>query len=161
MAKTLHQLQLEMSLMRRHSREPKAEVAAELLTRILIVADDRLAGRHLARMLTGMGYAGVRAVNSAARALVLAQQYAPGIIFSMLVCGTTPTSLRARCSGRRARMRRASSRLPAISSIRRENRLAVPASSDGSSHPWCRTNSTTCCAVTIIRARPEDFGFGE
>jgi len=81
MAKTLHQLQLEMSLMRRHRREPKAEVAAELLTRILIVADDRLAGRHLARMLTGMGYAGVRAVNSAARALVLAQQYAPGIIF--------------------------------------------------------------------------------
>src|SRR5678815_2854447 len=81
MAKTLHQMQLEMSLARRHRREPKAEVPAELLTRILIVADDRLAGRHLARMLTGMGYAGVRAVNSAARALVLAQQYAPGIIF--------------------------------------------------------------------------------
>src|SRR6185503_14706644 len=42
---------------------------------------DRLVGRQLARMLTKKGYEGVRAVSSAARALVLAHEHEPGIIF--------------------------------------------------------------------------------
>ena len=73
MAKIPHEMRLET--------EPRADSPAELRERILIVADDRLAGRQLARMLTGRGYEGVRAVSTAARALVLAQQYAPSIIF--------------------------------------------------------------------------------
>ncbi len=48
---------------------------------ILIVVGDRLAGRHLARMLTDKGYEGVRTVGNAARALVLAHEYDPEIIF--------------------------------------------------------------------------------
>jgi len=72
---------MKPSSIQRIPREPRAEVPAALRTRILIVADDRLAGRHLARMLIRMGYEGVRAVNSAARALVLAQQYEPGVNF--------------------------------------------------------------------------------
>ncbi len=47
----------------------------------LIVVADRLVGRNLARMLTKKGYAKVRAVSSAARALVLEHDYDPGIIF--------------------------------------------------------------------------------
>lgn len=48
---------------------------------VLIVVADRLVGRHLARMLTRKGYEGIRAVSSADRALVLAHEYEPGIIF--------------------------------------------------------------------------------
>ena len=48
---------------------------------ILIVVADRLVGRHLARMLTRKGFAKVRAVSSAARALVLEHDHDPGIIF--------------------------------------------------------------------------------
>ena len=55
--------------------------AAELSAGVLIVVDDRLVGRHLARMLTEKGYDGVRAVSNAARALVLAHEHEPGIIF--------------------------------------------------------------------------------
>jgi len=59
----------------------QSDVPAELSAGILIVVADRLVGRHLARMLTKKGYEGVRAVSSAARALVLAHEYDPGIIF--------------------------------------------------------------------------------
>ena len=48
---------------------------------ILIVVADRLVGRHLARMLMKKGYEEVRAVSSAARALVLEHEHGPGIIF--------------------------------------------------------------------------------
>jgi CheY-like chemotaxis protein len=51
------------------------------LARILIVVDDRLSGRKLARMLMQKGYASVRAVTDAGRALVIAQQYQPDIVF--------------------------------------------------------------------------------
>src|SRR5690242_17360974 len=51
------------------------------LVRILIVVDDRLSGRKLARMLMRKGYASVRAVTDAGRALVIAQQYQPDIVF--------------------------------------------------------------------------------
>lgn len=81
MAKTPHELRRDLEVIERHRHEPKAEVPAELRTRILIVADERQTGRHLARMLTAMGYEGVRAVSSASRALILAQQYEPAIIF--------------------------------------------------------------------------------
>ncbi len=48
---------------------------------MLIVVADRLIGRSLARMLTKKGYSGVRAVSSVSRALVLAHEHDPGIIF--------------------------------------------------------------------------------
>jgi CheY-like chemotaxis protein len=51
------------------------------LARILIVVNDRLSGRKLARMLMLKGYASVRAVTDAGRALVIAQQYQPDIVF--------------------------------------------------------------------------------
>jgi CheY-like chemotaxis protein len=49
--------------------------------RILIVVDNRLAGRQLARMLTNKGCASVRAVTDAGRALNISQHYQPGIVF--------------------------------------------------------------------------------
>jgi len=51
------------------------------LARILIVVDDRLSGRKLARMLMRKGYPSVRAVTDAGRALIIAQQYQPDIVF--------------------------------------------------------------------------------
>jgi CheY-like chemotaxis protein len=70
-----------MSSIQRRRLNPQADGQASLRTRILIVIDDRLAGRHLARMLTGKGYEEVRAVSNAARALILARQYEPGVVF--------------------------------------------------------------------------------
>lgn len=58
-----------------------SSTSAEQGEGILIVVDDRLVGRQLARMLTRKGYEGVRAVGTAARALVLAHEFEPGIIF--------------------------------------------------------------------------------
>jgi CheY-like chemotaxis protein len=68
-------------LLVRPAPEPRPEVPEELRARVLIVAGDRREGRHLARMLTATGYEGVRAVSSAARALVLAQQHGASIVF--------------------------------------------------------------------------------
>lgn len=59
----------------------RASRAAEPLTRILIVVDNRLAGRQLARLLMRKGFESVRAVTNAGRALVVAQQYRPDIVF--------------------------------------------------------------------------------
>ena len=75
------QLLLERSAAPRHRREPQTDLAAEQSAGILIVVADRLVGRRLASMLTKKGYQGVRAVSSASRALVLAHEYDPGIIF--------------------------------------------------------------------------------
>jgi len=49
--------------------------------RILIVVDNRLAGRQLARMLMQKGYATVRAVTDAGRALIISRLYQPDIVF--------------------------------------------------------------------------------
>jgi CheY-like chemotaxis protein len=59
----------------------RASKPVEPVTRILIVVDNRLAGRQLARLLTRKGYDSVRAVTDAGRALAIAQQYQPGIVF--------------------------------------------------------------------------------
>lgn len=64
-----------------HRREPLSDLAAEQGAGVLIVVADRLVGRRLASMLTKKGYQGVRAVSSASRALILAHEYDPGIIF--------------------------------------------------------------------------------
>jgi len=64
-----------------HRRELQTDMPAELSAGVLIVVADRLVGRRLAVMLTKMGYEGVRAVSSVSRALVLAHEYDPGIIF--------------------------------------------------------------------------------
>ncbi|HEU4687137.1 MAG TPA: response regulator [Vicinamibacterales bacterium] len=75
------QLLLERSSAHPHGPDPQTDLAAEQSAGILIVVADRLVGRRLARMLTKKGYRGVRAVSSASRALVLAHEYDPGIIF--------------------------------------------------------------------------------
>lgn len=72
------QLRMEAS---RTGREPRTNAHAQLTSGVLIVVTERLAGRRLARMLTRRGFDGVRAVSDVARALVLAHEYAPGIIF--------------------------------------------------------------------------------
>jgi CheY-like chemotaxis protein len=59
----------------------RASRPAEPPARILIVVDNRLAGRQLARLLMRKGYDRVRAVTDAGRALVIAQQYQPDIVF--------------------------------------------------------------------------------
>jgi CheY-like chemotaxis protein len=64
----------------RRQRNPRIDTA-EQSAGVLIVVADRLIGRRLASMLTKKGYAGVRAVSSVARALVLAHEHDPGIIF--------------------------------------------------------------------------------
>jgi CheY-like chemotaxis protein len=61
--------------------EPPNDILTELNAGVLIAVEDRLVGRQLARMLTKKGYEDVRAVSSAARALVADHDYAPGIIF--------------------------------------------------------------------------------
>jgi CheY-like chemotaxis protein len=49
--------------------------------RILIVVGNRMAGRQLARMLMQKGYASVRAIADAGRALRISQHYQPDIVF--------------------------------------------------------------------------------
>ena len=61
--------------------EQPNDILTELNAGVLIAVEDRLVGRQLARMLTKKGYEDVRAVSSAARALVADHDYAPGIIF--------------------------------------------------------------------------------
>lgn len=61
--------------------ELPADIPTELNAGVLIAVEDRLVGRQLARMLTKKGYEDVRAVSSAARALVADHDYAPGIVF--------------------------------------------------------------------------------
>ena len=62
-------------------RELSTDAPGELSAGVLIIVSDRLVGRQLARMLTKKGYEGVRAVSNAARALIVAHEYGPGIIF--------------------------------------------------------------------------------
>lgn len=81
MTTTPDELQLQLSMDQPDHREPRTDAAPELSAGILIVVDDRLAGRRLARMLTEKGYDGVRAVSRGERALVLAHELEPGIIF--------------------------------------------------------------------------------
>ena len=70
-----------MTSIQRQRRVPPAGAQANLPARILIVVENRLAGRQLARMLTHKGYDHVRAVTSADRALVIAREYEPAIVF--------------------------------------------------------------------------------
>ncbi|MDF3020883.1 MAG: domain S-box [Steroidobacteraceae bacterium] len=61
-------------------REKAVDLTARR-ARILIVVDNRLAGRQLARMLMKTGYASVRAVTDAGRALNISRHYQPDIVF--------------------------------------------------------------------------------
>jgi DNA-binding response OmpR family regulator len=72
--------QLERRPRGRQRGEPRID-STEQSIGVLIVVADRLVGRRLASMLTKKGYAGIRAVSSVSRALVLAHEYDPGIIF--------------------------------------------------------------------------------
>ncbi len=48
---------------------------------MLIVVEDRATGKDLARLLMAMGYERVRIVRQAARALLIAQRFSPGVVF--------------------------------------------------------------------------------
>jgi CheY-like chemotaxis protein len=61
-------------------REKAVDLTARR-ARVLIVVDNRLAGRQLARMLMKKGYASVRAVTAAGRALKISQHYQPEVVF--------------------------------------------------------------------------------
>jgi CheY-like chemotaxis protein len=67
--------------MPRNRRELRTDLSAAQSAGVLIVVADRLTGRRLARMLTRLGYAGVRTVSSASRALILAHEHDPAIVF--------------------------------------------------------------------------------
>lgn len=81
MARALHALRLSLSLLQRRRHELRTEVLSERRKCVLIVVEDRLVGRHLARLLTAKGYERVRVVRRAASALVLAEKCSPGIVF--------------------------------------------------------------------------------
>ncbi|HET9864208.1 MAG TPA: response regulator [Steroidobacteraceae bacterium] len=81
MARAPRSLLERSSTHRYQDGELRSGLSAEQSAGVLIVVADRLVGRRLARLLTGRGYAGVRAVSSASRALILAHAHDPGIIF--------------------------------------------------------------------------------
>jgi CheY-like chemotaxis protein len=71
-------MQLKTTSTQRHEKAP---MLPEPPCRVLIVVDDRLAGRQLARLLMRKGCDSVRAVNNAGRALRVARRYEPNIVF--------------------------------------------------------------------------------
>lgn len=81
MAKVLQDLIFGLSLFHRQRREARADASDEVRRRVLIVVEDRVAGKNLARLLMAMGYERVRIVRRAARALLIAQRFSPGIVF--------------------------------------------------------------------------------
>ncbi len=81
MAKALQNLRTGLSLFHRQRREARADASGEVRRRVLIVVEDRAAGKDLARLLMAMGYERVRIVRRAARALLIAQRFSPGIVF--------------------------------------------------------------------------------
>jgi CheY-like chemotaxis protein len=58
-----------------------SETQVKNSTHILIVDDDREAGKSLALMLTATGYDEIKTVRSAARALAIATTFQPAIAF--------------------------------------------------------------------------------
>lgn len=81
MARALHALPLVLPLLRPRRHESRTGVVSARRTCILIVVEDCLAGKHLARLLRAKGYERVRVVRRAASALLLAQKCSPGIVF--------------------------------------------------------------------------------
>lgn len=81
MAKAIHEEQSGLSLFHRTRREARADASGEVRRHVLIVVEDRAAGKDLARLLMAMGYERVRIVGRAARALLVAQRFSPGIVF--------------------------------------------------------------------------------
>jgi len=83
-------------------------VLAELRTRVLIVVEDRLAGKQLAQLLAAKGYEGVRVVRRAASALFLARQFSPGIVFLDIALADDAyelaNDLRRQCGSRALRL---------------------------------------------------------
>jgi CheY-like chemotaxis protein len=81
MVKARHDLLLDLSRVQRRRREPRVDPLTEHRARVLVVAEDRQAGKRLARMLAADGYERVQVVRRAASALFLAQQSRPDVIF--------------------------------------------------------------------------------
>jgi two-component system OmpR family response regulator len=69
------------SMSHRDQRGSRRDSPVEKSTRILIVDNDRSVATSLTLMLASRGYDDVRAVRSARRAVVLAEQFNPGLVF--------------------------------------------------------------------------------
>jgi CheY-like chemotaxis protein len=75
------EVRLPMRNRKAHYREAFRTAAIAPDTRMLIVDPDRKIGVALSSMLSARGYDDVRAVRSAARAIAVAEQFLPGMIF--------------------------------------------------------------------------------
>jgi len=73
--------QTASSTAHRNPRGSRRDAPLESATRILIVDNDRQVGTSLTFMLSARGYDEVRAVRSARRAIAIAEQFHPGLVF--------------------------------------------------------------------------------
>jgi DNA-binding response OmpR family regulator len=82
MARAFHAFRPGLSLLQqRHHHQPRSAVLSGRRRCVLIVVEDRAAGKHLARLLAAKGYEHVRVVRRAASALLLAEKCSPEIVF--------------------------------------------------------------------------------
>jgi CheY-like chemotaxis protein len=81
MVRGRHDLLIDLARMRPRIRGQWTSPPAKPRARVLVVVEDRLAGKCLAGMLAAEGYNEVRVVRRALSALFLAQQDRPSVIF--------------------------------------------------------------------------------
>lgn len=81
MFQLMHRPEIARSMSHRDQRGSRRNTPVDPLTRILIVDSDRSVGTSLTFMLTARGYEEVRAVRSARRAVAIAEQFNPGLVF--------------------------------------------------------------------------------
>lgn len=72
-------------------KAPRQNAGISLDTCILIIDDDRRASLALSFMLNVRGYAEIRSVRSAARAVAISDNFSPGIVFLDLELPNTDT----------------------------------------------------------------------
>jgi CheY-like chemotaxis protein len=65
----------------RDPRGSRNDAPVQSETRILIIDNDRQTGRSLALMLEATGYDEIRTVRSAARAITVAEEFRPALVF--------------------------------------------------------------------------------
>jgi CheY-like chemotaxis protein len=87
-------------------RPPMTVPAVDAQTRILIIDQDRKVGMALSFMLAARRYDDVRAVRSAGRAVAIAEQFRPDIVFLDVDLPKSGTLTVARMLSRDARQRR-------------------------------------------------------
>lgn len=81
MIQSMQRATIPSAMTHRHQRVAGGRALSPSNTPILIVDGDRSASLTLSFMLAASGYDDVRAVRSAARAVILAEKYRPSIVF--------------------------------------------------------------------------------